>query len=69
MKQMEWDEWLCVKQYWLVKYNNEQAVDTPFNLSLLWTFIPLVNATAQIEHETAQLIYKDFTEFVAVYSI
>lgn len=66
---MEWDEWLCVKEYWLVKYNNEQAVNTPFNLSLLWTFILLVNATTQIEHETVSLIYKDFTEFVAVYSI
>lgn len=66
---MEWDEWLCVKEYWLVKYNNEQAVNTPFNLSLLWTFILLVNATTQIEHETVPLIYKDFTEFVAVYSI
>lgn len=66
---MEWDEWLCVKEYWLVKYNNEQAVNTPFNLRLLWTFIPLVNATTQIEHETVPLIYKDFTEFVAVYSI
>lgn len=66
---MEWDEWLCVKEYWLVKYNNEQAVNTPFNLSLLWTFIPLVNATTQIERETVPLIYKDFTEFVAVYSI
>lgn len=66
---MEWDEWLCVKEYWLVQYNNEQAVNTPFNLSLLWTFIPLVNATTQIEHETVPLIYKDFTEFVAVYSI
>lgn len=66
---MEWDEWLCVKEYWLVKYNNEQAVNTPFNLSLLWTFILLVNATTQIEHETVALIYKDFTEFVAVYSI
>lgn len=66
---MEWDEWLCVKEYWLVQYNNEQAVNTPFNLSLLWTFIPLVSATTQIEHETVPLIYKDFTEFVAVYSI
>ena len=66
---MEWDEWLCVKEYWLVKYNNEQVVNTPFNLSLLWTFILLVNATTQIEHETVPLIYKDFTEFVAVYSI
>lgn len=61
--------YLCVKEYWLVKYNNEQAVNTPFNLSLLWTFIPLVNATTQIEHETVPLIYKDFIEFVAVYSI
>ena len=34
-----------------VKYNNEQAVNTPFNHSLFWTFIPLVNATAQIEHD------------------
>lgn len=67
---MEWDDWLCVKEYWrLVKYNNEQAVNTPFNLSLLWKFIPLVNATAQIEHETVPVIYKDFIKSVAVYSI